>query len=76
MTDIRARTIRGFCAAYGVSRSTAFRLLATGKLRGVRMGPRSTLILEESAREWLAGLPAQSPAHTQASDGVERTRTN
>ena len=41
----------------GFSRSELYRLLADGKLRAVKSGSR-TLILMESVRQYLASLPA------------------
>ena len=36
----RALRINAFCAAYGVSRSTTYRLIADGKLKTVKVGNR------------------------------------
>jgi excisionase family DNA binding protein len=36
----RALRINAFCAAYGLSRSTAYRLMADGKLQTVKVGNR------------------------------------
>ncbi len=41
----------------GLSRSEVYRQLATGKLRAVKSGSR-TLVLVESIRAYLASLPA------------------
>jgi excisionase family DNA binding protein len=38
--DKRALRIKEFCEAYGLSRSTAYKLMAQGKLRTVRVGGR------------------------------------
>lgn len=59
-----ARTVQGFCAAYGVSRATAYRLIAAGKLKTSKVFNR-TLVIEESARK-LVGLPAQPPVQPPA----------
>jgi hypothetical protein len=57
MTDsIVARTVKGFCKAYGVGRSRAYELINGGKLTVVKAGSR-TLITEESAQKWFSGLP-------------------
>ena len=36
----RALRINSFCEAYGISRSTAYRLIAEGKLKTVKVGNR------------------------------------
>ncbi len=41
----------------GESRNTVYRLLASGKLRAVKRGT-STLVLMDSIREYFASLPA------------------
>lgn len=41
----------------GMSRSAVYRELASGKLRAVKSGSR-TLVLVESIRDYLASLPA------------------
>jgi excisionase family DNA binding protein len=50
-------TIPGFCQRYGVSRSTAYRLLSTGELKAVKVG-RLTRIRDEDAARWVANLAA------------------
>lgn len=70
--DIQARTVAGFCAAYGVGVTTTYALISAGKLRTVKAG-RRTLIVEASAREWLLGL-AHSVAPCQAPASDERRR--
>jgi hydrogenase maturation factor len=67
MTDsVVARTIKGFCEAYGVGRSRAYELINEGKLVTVKAGTR-TLITEESAQDWFNRLPrkraARPPTH-------------
>ena len=54
--DVQARTVAGFCKAYGIGKTAVYELLATGKLRAVKAGTR-TLILETSAKDWLSSLP-------------------
>lgn len=39
-TPARALHMKVFCKAYGVSRSTAYRLIAEGKLKTVKVGNR------------------------------------
>lgn len=72
--DTIARTVAGFCAAYGVSRSRAYLLLANGDLRAVKDGKR-TLILEDSARAWLDRL-THKPTHKSGVDCAERNGTH
>lgn len=38
--DRRAYRIKDFCAAYGVSRTTVYKLIAEGTLKTVRIGGR------------------------------------
>ena len=52
-----ARTVKGFCQAYGISRATLYRLVDNGTLTVVKCGSR-TLVLESDAKAWLASLPA------------------
>jgi excisionase family DNA binding protein len=63
---IVARTVKGFCEAYGVGRSRAYELINEGKLTTVKAGTR-TLITEESAQDWFNRLPrkraARAPTH-------------
>jgi hypothetical protein len=75
MTDlpVQARTVRDFCRAYGVSRSRAYLLLAAGKIRAVK-DRDLTLILEDSAREWLANLPPHSSTYRAGLDLMGRDR--
>ena len=51
MNEKVARTVRGFCEAYGVGKSKVYELIAQGKL-DVRKVGRRTLIVEESAKAW------------------------
>jgi excisionase family DNA binding protein len=44
--DKRALRIKEFCEAYGLSRSTAYKLMATGKLKTVRVGGRRLVPIE------------------------------
>jgi hypothetical protein len=76
MTDsIVARTVQGFCQAYGVSRSKAFELLAQGKLERRKVGAR-TLIPEDSARKWFDStfLPMSKARTSMDVGGPPRTR--
>ncbi len=50
----RAYGVRDFCKAFGVSRSTAYNLMADGKLRSVRVAGRR-LIPADAAEALLSG---------------------
>lgn len=52
----RLITIREFCARYAVGRSKAYELLNERKVEAKKFGS-STLIVSESAEEWMASLP-------------------
>ena len=52
-------SIQEFAAAYGVSRSTVYKEIETGRLRILKVG-RRTLISLEAAAAWLAGMGRQS----------------
>jgi hypothetical protein len=61
MTDsVVARTVKGFCEAYGVGKTTAYELIAGGELEIRKAGSR-TLVIEESAQRWFAKLPYLRP---------------
>ena len=67
--DVRARTIEGFCKAYGQNRTGTYALIAAGKLNTVKAG-RRTLILEYSAEAWLRSLPTNQPTKLRAVEPV------
>jgi excisionase family DNA binding protein len=50
-------TIREFCARYAVGRSKAYQLLKERKVEAKKFGS-STLIVAESAEEWMENLPS------------------
>jgi excisionase family DNA binding protein len=50
----RAFRMNEYCAAYGLSRSTAYKLIREGKLRAVKVGGRR-LIPKEAAEALLTG---------------------
>jgi hypothetical protein len=55
MTDnIVARTVKGFCQAYGVGVTTCYKLIEEGEIEARKAGPRKTLIIEASAKAWAA----------------------
>jgi excisionase family DNA binding protein len=60
---VQARTVKGFCAAYGVGVTRTYELINQGKLVAIKDG-RKTLILESSARAWLEGLQARMVKET------------
>ncbi len=45
----RAFTVREFCSAYRISRSHAYKLMAVGKLRSVRVGAKRLIPIEAAA---------------------------
>jgi excisionase family DNA binding protein len=52
----RAFSIPEFCLLYGVCRTTVYEEIRAGRLRAVKVG-RRTLILVDDAEAWLAALP-------------------
>jgi excisionase family DNA binding protein len=68
MTEPVARTVKDFCRAYGISRATVYRLLATGQLQAVKVSATKTLIPEESAKAWLKNLQDMRNAATAKYD--------
>jgi excisionase family DNA binding protein len=52
-------TIADLCAAYRVSRSTAYREIAAGRLPVFKIG-RATRIRREAAEAWAAALENQA----------------
>lgn len=53
-------TIREFCSHYAVGRTKAYELLNQRKVEAKKLGS-STLIVRESAEEWVANLPSYAP---------------
>jgi excisionase family DNA binding protein len=51
-----AISLNDFCAANAVSRPTAYREIAAGRLKARKVG-RKTIIPKESERAWLQSLP-------------------
>ena len=49
--DVGAFTIPGFCEAYRISRSLAYKEIAAGRLKIKKAGHR-TLVSKRAAREW------------------------
>jgi excisionase family DNA binding protein len=53
----RAMSIAEFCERYGAGRTKAYKGLKSGRLRGRKIGKRTT-ITEDDAEDWLRCLPA------------------
>jgi|APCry1669193181_1035450.scaffolds.fasta_scaffold176602_2 excisionase family DNA binding protein len=56
-TSKRTLSISEVCVYVNCSRSTVYKALASGHLKGRKNG-RSTIILIEDAEEWLKSLPS------------------
>lgn len=56
----RARTVKEFCADYGVGRTLTHAEIKAGRLRAVKAGDR-TLILHENSEAWARSLRALTP---------------
>lgn len=63
-----ALTISAFCQATGVGRSKVYQELKFGRLRGVKVG-RRTLILVSELSAWLGGLERYKPQTPDAKAG-------
>jgi excisionase family DNA binding protein len=57
----RARTVKEFCADYGVGRTFTYSEIKAGRLRAVKAGDR-TLILQDDSEAWARSLPELTPA--------------
>lgn len=55
----RFLSVRDFAAAYGISRSLAYKLMAEGRLSFVKVGSRRLIPLE-CAEAWAASLAAEA----------------
>jgi excisionase family DNA binding protein len=64
----RAFRIKDFCALYSVSRSSAYKLMAEGKLRTVRVGGRR-LIPKDSAEALLNASESVGDHHAKKPRG-------
>jgi excisionase family DNA binding protein len=60
MSAKRARTIKQFCADYGVGRTFTYAEIKAGRLRAVKAGDR-TLILQADSDAWARSLPKLTP---------------
>src|ERR1700730_7338362 len=56
----RARTVKQFCADYGVGKTLTYAEMKAGRLRAVKVGFR-TLILHEDSEAWVRSLPEVTP---------------
>jgi hypothetical protein len=61
MDTPQAYTIKTFCAAFGISRSLAYREIAAGRLDARKIGNR-TVILRNEAERWASALPGARSA--------------
>ncbi len=61
----RAMSIAEFCERYGPGRTTVYKELKSGRLRG-RKVRRRTIITEEDAEDWLRRLPTVSTSEASA----------
>jgi len=52
----RARTVKQFCADYGVGKTLTYAEIKAGRLRAVKVGFR-TLILDGDSEAWVRSLP-------------------
>lgn len=56
----RARTVKQFCADYGVGKTLTYAEMKAGRLRAVKVGFR-TLILHDDSDAWMRSLPEVTP---------------
>ncbi len=49
-------TVREFCRRHGIGRTTFYKLVRSGTLHVVKLGPK-TLVPSDSENEWSASLP-------------------
>ena len=61
MQTIKYATPTQWCRISGMTRTPTYEALASGKLRGVKLG-RKTLIDVEHGLAWLSSLPAWQPS--------------
>jgi excisionase family DNA binding protein len=64
MSDRRALSIVEFCHRYGVGRSKAYEEIKAGRLRAIKIGNR-TLIIVDDAEAWLLSRPSSEGAGPQ-----------
>jgi hypothetical protein len=55
-----ARTVQGFCEAYGLAKTKAYALIKSGTIETRKMG-RRRFVIEESAQRWFHSLPMFPP---------------
>lgn len=60
-----AMSVRGFCARYGVSRATFYRLAKAKAIRPRKAGFKTIVSVAEAER-WLASLPAMRTRRARA----------
>lgn len=61
LMEKRAFTVREFCNAFGVSKSTLYNLIGAGKIRPTKIGSK-TLIASDEAARWWASLSSAGAA--------------
>jgi excisionase family DNA binding protein len=54
--------IPAIAAKYSLTNSCIYKMLADGRLEGVKLGERGVLITRESVERWRASLPAVKPS--------------
>jgi excisionase family DNA binding protein len=57
---LRAISLREFARCYGVGLTTAYEEIRAGRLKKVKIGKRSLILVDEAER-WLKSLPVYEP---------------
>ena len=63
-----AISLKAFCERFSISDNKAYREIAAGRLKAVKVG-RRTLVSEKAAAEWLDSLPALNLSREDAETG-------
>jgi|HubBroStandDraft_6_1064221.scaffolds.fasta_scaffold7668282_1 excisionase family DNA binding protein len=61
-TNVNAYTVKSFCAAFGVGKTTLYQLRKAGAIRVRKLGSK-TLIPAAEAERWFASLPTIGARH-------------
>jgi excisionase family DNA binding protein len=64
MSDRRSLSIAEFCNRYGIGRSKAYEEIKARRLRAIKVG-RRTLIIVDEAEAWLLSRPSSQGAGSQ-----------
>ena len=56
----RARTVKQFCADYGVGKTLTYAEIKAGRLRARKVGSK-TVILHDDSEAWARALPEVTP---------------